>query len=166
MAGPFPLDSLHEPLSPAQRTTILAWFQTAAGKSHTKKQLAQYIDVHPQNLNASDDRTIAFYIASGKNSHNENMDSAIITAYNNVLKGGDFTAPQPGDVHSEITNPISGVTDFLGMLTQKQLWIRVGEFAVGAILIAVAVKAALAPNASVTSAIPAGRAMKAMKGLK
>jgi hypothetical protein len=157
MAGPFPVDTLHEPLNAAQRTAIITWFGTPAGKNHSKHQIAQYIDVSPQNLNASDDRTIAFYIASGKNSHNENMDFAIITAYNNVVKGGDFTAPQPGDVSSKVTNPIASITDFLGLLTSKSLWIRLGEFAVGAILVGVAVKAALAPNAN---------PMKAVKYLK
>lgn len=42
-----------------------------------------------------------------------------------------------------IPNPISGVTNFLNVLASKNLWIRVGEFLVGGILLAVGANAIL-----------------------
>jgi hypothetical protein len=147
VTAPYPAHSLKPPLTQAQRTSIIVFLESSAGKSHSKQQIADYINgKHASNP----DLDIAFYVASGKNSGNENMDQAIITAYDNVLSGGDFTAPGPGDVHKEVTNPFSGWEDafraFIGAITSKQFWIRAGEFVAGAGLIFVAARAALTPG--------------------
>lgn len=36
-----------------------------------------------------------------------------------------------------VPNPVSGVTNFLSVLTQPQLWIRIAEFLIGGVLIAI-----------------------------
>lgn len=50
--------------------------------------------------------------------------------------------------HTEITlGPLSSVVDFLKLLTSGNLWVRVGEFAVGAILLAAGAAALMRSNA-------------------
>jgi len=43
----------------------------------------------------------------------------------------------PGDLQGNIGNPLGSVTDFLNVLTQPQLWIRIAEVLIGALLLGV-----------------------------
>jgi len=51
-------------------------------------------------------------------------------------------------------NAAGDTTDFLTRLSTKNLWMRVGEFAVGAILIYVGLKAAFPSTVSAVTSVP------------
>lgn len=47
--------------------------------------------------------------------------------------------PNTGVTGPPVSDPLTSVTDFLKLLTNKNTWIRVGEFAIGGILLAVGI---------------------------
>jgi hypothetical protein len=59
-----------------------------------------------------------------------------------------------GEAISSATGGVSNDVDFLTRLSNKNTWIRVGEFAVGAILIYVGLKAAFPSTVSAVTSVP------------
>lgn len=51
----------------------------------------------------------------------------------------DFISSETSALNGNLPNPISGVTQFLGRLSQASTWVRVAEILIGAALIIVAV---------------------------
>lgn len=74
----------------------------------------------------------------------------------NTLAGGLTDNPnlEAGAASNPVVQGIGSDVDFLTRLTSKNLWIRVGEFAVGAILIYVGLKAAFPSQVAAVSSIP------------
>ena len=55
----------------------------------------------------------------------------------------------------DITGGTSGVTGFLGQLSSGNLWLRVGEFAVGSIMLYVGLKGLFPSQVATVTALPA-----------
>lgn len=68
-----------------------------------------------------------------------------------ILKDIGSTADAPLNAAG---SGIGDTTDFLTRLSTKNLWMRVGEFAVGAILIYVGLKAAFPSTVSAITSVP------------
>lgn len=116
--APYDPQTLHPPLTAAQRQAILAW---GAGEI-AKHPTAGY----PSPPTTADDQhVIAWY-------------TVIVLSV-----GGVKIAGGPG---------ISSITDFLKLLVDPHLWLRVGEFVLGLLLMGVGL-AHLAPGNDASSAI-------------
>lgn len=74
----------------------------------------------------------------------------------NTLAGGLTDNPnlEAGAASNPVVQGIGSDVDFLTRLTSKNLWIRVGEFAVGAILIYVGLKAAFPSQVAAVTSVP------------
>lgn len=140
MALPVP-STLAPPLTPAVRAQIMA--QTILWWAKSKGTIT-----HQTITGASDEQLIALY-----------------TAYydiNTQIPG----LQTPGKAIKDIQLPsaLQSWDDVAKALGNKNTWIRVGEFAIGAILLAVAANAVFKPN--IANAIPAVRTINKAVGTK
>jgi hypothetical protein len=82
---------------------------------------------------------------------------------------GAITEALPGNVDpfGAVTDAASGIKTALGIFTNKNLWIRIAEFAVGAILLAIGANALISQSTGVNPAGTGARIGKtvATKGL-
>lgn len=142
------------PLTAEQRATIVKWLPTAWAW-----QIAngwKFDTPPPSNLAAlPDDQLINQY----------GMAYAAIQIHDTSgITLNPITAVQQSGL--SVPNPIHSLEDFLNLLSNKNLWIRVAEFGIGGILLAVGVNAVLRPGQSLASAggmlSPAGRVVRAV----
>jgi hypothetical protein len=149
ISAPYEIGSLNAPLTVTQRKIVTAYIEAYG---YSSSQITRYIT----------DTALNGGFANLGNLQ-KSKDVALIGAYNAVAAGGGFgVAPTNKNINWGLLfkildpwkysregylhgpqggpNPISAiknVTDFLKLLTEGQVWVRVGEFAAGAILITV-----------------------------
>jgi hypothetical protein len=91
-------------------------------------------------------------------------DNDLVLAYRTAIKfkaGEGFHPTGPPNPLKAFGSIEDAVKALIGAVTSKQFWIRAAEFAIGIVIVGVAVKGAVAPNANVT-----GTAVKAAKFIK
>lgn len=137
-AAPVPYNpaNLRPPLTGVQKTAMLA-FMVGSGYASRADIETTISDTAGANT------SLAGYVSGTSGPPlAAKVDPEFINLYKDATLGGHLNAnPQTS---KELNVPgISSVTDFLKLLTSGNLWIRVGEFAVGAILIAVGVNGML-----------------------
>ena len=137
-APPYKLSELSTPLTATQRTQIVKWCQIAA----VSESLAGWHgSTLPANLaDLPDDQLLVYYKAE-----------AAIQGFN--IPGVDLN-PKNALSDAGIQSPLTSINQFLGGLTNPNLWLRISEFGIGAILVAVGLNAVLRPGRSISSAIP------------
>lgn len=123
---PYPPGTLKAPLTADQKAAVLAYLKPVMD--------------HP-----GADPTFAVF--SGYS------DGGIINEYNFVASKGKVLTGDPGAVTPgvgpvSIPNPIHTVEQFISAITNPNLWLRVAEFGVGSILLAVGLNAVLRPGKS------------------
>lgn len=110
---PFDPKALAPPLTAAQVQTMFDWIQAVVSVHGGTLITAQQWEAEP------DAEKISTY-------------TAIYEFYGFTTTG--ITGPTAG-----IPNPLASVEQFLTILTEKQLWIRVAEFVVGGVVLAIGV---------------------------
>jgi len=150
IALPYPVGSLHHPLTNPQRLAIRA-FIAAHGISTT--QLNDYI----KNWNGS---------SIGGIKTTNDVDDALISLYDATAQGGGGGTgatinKYPG---SGVLSGINAVGDFFNKLSQPNTWIRVAEFTAGGVLLIVGLHAMLKMSPTYKSTVgTAGTAAKYIK---
>lgn len=133
---PYPYNTVHTPLSSVEKSVILAYLKqfwaVSAGGTDPSGGLTSPTFPDFTNYSAQ----------------------SIINAYNSIV-GNTPTPPgaDPGTAQAGIgpvgnlvpgiTNPFKSVTDFLNVLGKQETWIRVAEFAIGGLLLAIGINAML-----------------------
>lgn len=140
---PFQLSELSTPLTAVQRQKIIAWCHAA---SVTEAMDGWSNSALPANFDSlPDDQLLGYYrLEAGI----QQITMPGITL--NPLKGGSLVNPATGQ---DVQNPIKSVEEFLTLLSNKNLWIRVAEFGLGGVFIAVGLNAVLRPGKSLSSGV-------------
>lgn len=121
---------------------MLAYIVTSGeSASDVEKLIADSIGFQGSILFGS----LAKYVAVSSNAQQaKDIDPIFIAEYDNIASGRG-----PSNVHPKVStewtppSPLAGIVDFLGRLADPHTWVRVGEFTIGAILLAVGANAML-----------------------
>lgn len=144
---PFTSDQqLQTPLTAEQRSRMIQWMVPAEAYSRAHGWTG---DSLPANLSSlTDDQLIGYYklIFTMATFHIEGMTWNPVTA----VREGSIINPVTGQ---DFQNPLTTIEGFLTALVNPHLWIRVAEFGIGAIILAVGVNAVLRPGTSLSSSV-------------
>lgn len=148
------------PLTPAERLAILAYI--AQRQNSTVAAVAGIINkqIVPAAVTVQGTISGAFGGILGGNSSAAATaaDTTILQDYDAVVAGGGFGAGL-GNTSEQLQTP--SLTSFLGDLTNGATWVRVAEFLVGGIMLAIAINALVKNTSGVN---PAGTVRKVGKG--
>lgn len=146
-APPIPLNGLSPPLTADQRNRIIAWCHLASVAEGIEGWSNSSLPANFDSL--PDDQILAHYAAEVTIANLTNTGGFQINPIT-ALKNSSVINPLTGqDVHS----PLASVEQFLGQLTNSNLWTRVAEFGIGGILLAVGLNAMLRPGQSLSSGV-------------
>lgn len=133
--APYPYNTLKGPLNAIQRAAVLAYI---------RQFFSQSVGGTAPSGGLTSPNWTDFTSYS---------DQSVINEYNSIVgntptpPGADPGAVTPGvGPVPGILNPLAGIVDtahFLGLLTKQSTWIRVAEFAIGGLLLAIGANAAL-----------------------
>lgn len=143
---PFTSDQqLQTPLTASQRAAILQWLGPAEAYSIAHGWSG--VSLPPNLASLTDDQLVGLYklVYTTATFHIPGMTWNPVGA---VQQAG-ISNPLTGQ---NFSNPLTSIEGFLGALTNPHLWIRVAEFGIGAIILAVGVNAVLRPGQSLASA--------------
>lgn len=127
---------LHPPLSAITKAGMYAYL---LAHGYTDNDIATYVTSGNTVLLPTTQFSLAGYVATNSNPAFASLDTAFIQAYASVQAGGGFGHAGVKTVGPDL-NPWDWVKN---TLLNGTLWARVGEFAVGGILIAVGANAML-----------------------
>jgi hypothetical protein len=129
------------------------------GKGYTADNLTQYVGHGQSGLAIIPNFNFLQYIAKDSSRLWGSQDLTYISAYRVVQNGGGFGHSNPKTVFTPPLG-ISSVVDFLKLLTQPQLWVRVLEVGLGLLLVAAGLAKISSKASTIISATPVGRIIK------
>lgn len=151
--APFPLNSLKAPLTDAQAAALKTWARGQPSAENTSyKGTAPNRVWHVDVLTYTDQDMIDWYNDPQGTPIPSILHQAggMITGQNPVNNAIVGAAPVPDTINAanNVVSAAESTGQFLGKLSNPNLWVRVAEFAVGGILLAVAAASVLKGTAA------------------